>query len=529
MMKKRFGGFEVNGKPFFPLGAQSHNSSSYDAEMFREAVRSTLAINCNTIEAPVYWEKIEPEEGVFEFSMVKNMVEICRENDLKLIILWFASWKNGEMSYCPEYIKRDTARFQRVIGADGVPVTDLSVHYVANCEADANAFTKLIAYIRTIDEAQHTILAVQVENEPGYLRTDRDYTPSAIKNQNASVPADLLAYLQTHQHGAPYRDWEKHGFEKEQDWFTTFGIYGYEYCEAWHLAHYVDSVAAAGKAVYDIPMYINVWLTGDVNWIVPGLEYPGGGAVERTLDVWLCAVQHLDMIAPDIYERNSYRFQHICDVYSRDHNALFVPESSRALHGACNMFYAIASGAVGYACFGVEDALDKNGEITDECRAIADSNAVVRNAMPLILKHRNTGGMYSVLQHDGETSRSYEFDHYIGCVQFSGGNHARRTDYHTRRNPGTMEMQTPRGLIFEDDPKTFFLAGNYHLRMVEKSSPAWGRLDRYMPMVDCIAVEEGIFNEKGIFHVTRIRNGDEVIFGGFWVTPACGIVRVRLL
>lgn len=525
---KKFDGFKVHGKPFFALGAQAHNSSSYSREMFQGAVDSALALRCNTLEAPVYWEKIEPQEGEFDFSMIDMMVDLCRKNALHLVILWFGSWKNGEMSYCPAYVKRDTVRFQRVLGADGVAVTDLSAHSAANRDQDANAFAKLLAYLKKIDGDTQTVIAVQVENEPGYLRTDRDYSPSALDHQNRAVPEGLLAFLEGRKSSEPYRDWVKNGFQRGQNWFQTFGIRGYEYCEAWYISRYIDWVAAKGKAQYDIPMYVNVWLT-TAPWGIPGLNYPGAGAVKRNLDIWQCAVSALDIIAPDIYVRNPYRFQEHCNTYLREDNALFIPESFRDVSSACNMFYAIAVGAVGYACFGSELVFDKDGQISEECKAIVDSNSVVQNAMPLILKHRNTGKIHSVVRHEGDEYAMFEFDSYIGSVQYEPIAYNAVMDYHNIRDLGTKEMQTPRGLIFEDEPNVFYLAGCYHLRLAKKKSPDWNLTDRYLNIVDHISVEEGHFDDNGVFVSDRVRNGDELIFGGFWVTPKCGIVRVQLL
>ena len=39
---------------------------------------------------------------------------------------------------------------------------------------------------------------------------------------------------------------------------------------AWSIANYIDGVAEAGKAVYDIPMYINVWLMEQREWSMAG-------------------------------------------------------------------------------------------------------------------------------------------------------------------------------------------------------------------------------------------------------------------
>ncbi|MDR3338376.1 MAG: DUF5597 domain-containing protein [Treponema sp.] len=524
---KRFEGFSVKGKPFFPLGAQAHNSSSYSRGMFGESIKAALALNCNTVEAPIYWEKIESAEGVFDFSSVDYLVEMCRKSKLALVLLWFASWKNGDLSYAPEWVKRDQSRFQRVLRSDVLPVADLSSHYSANREADERAFTAVLAHLKEIDGAEQTVIAVQVENEPGFMRTDQDYSPKAREDLKAPVPEKLLTYLESHTEAPAYRDWKKHGLKKNAAWADAFGFRGYEYCEAWHLARYIDAIAAAGKAVYDIPLYINVWLNDGTPWGLPGIEYPGGGAVARALHVWLAAVEHIDMIAPDNYMQNSYSYEKAAGFYCTEENALFTPESSPNATGASNMFYAIARGAVGNAIFGSESCLDNGGNVREPALPLRDSNYAVQQALPLIIKHRNTGKMYPVIRHDSQTDAAYEFEEFLGNVHFTGD--GAFTDYSTLRETLTPEQKTPRGLIIEDEPKTFYLLGRFSLRLVPKKSPDVSFAGGYVPSPDFVSVEEGHFNDRGLFVTDRIRNGDEAFAAGFWVSCGCGVVRVVLV
>ena len=522
---KLFEGFNVNGKPFFALGAQAHNSSSYNREMFAESIKATLAMNCNTLEAPVYWEVVEKTEGVFDFSCVDFMTEMCRKAQLKLVILWFASWKNGDISYAPGWVKENQTRFQRVLSGDGTPVSCLSSHYEENSKVDAKAFAALAAYIKKIDEKQQTIIALQVENEPGYLRTERDFSPKSLENLGTNVPEKLLSWLENHKSSAPYLIWKKEGSRKNANWTDTFGFHGYEFCEAWNLALYIDRVAAAGKKENGIPMYINVWLNDGSPWGISGIEYPGGGAVAKTLHIWLAAVEHIDLVAPDIYEQNCYRFEKIANLYKTETNALFIPESSANLSGSCNMFYAIGRGAIGYASFGIESCLDVEGNVRPQALPARDSNLAAKNAIPLIIKHRFTGKMYPVLPHTGKGDEGYEFENYIGTVNFSA---VHSYDFHTRRMNLNEEQLTPRGLIFEDEPDLFYLAGLFNLRLFPKKSPGLSKIVYSLPVPDFLNIEEGIFDENGQFRVTRTRNGDEAMFGGFWVTPFCGLVRIRL-
>lgn len=525
---EKFEGFIVNGKPFFVLGAQAHNSSSYNESEFEKALIAAEKLYCNTIEAPIYWEKVEPEEGKFDFSLVDMMIRKCREHSLKLILLWFASWKNGEMHYCPEFVKKDTVRFPRVIGADGTRLLSLSTHYESNWKADANAFARLMNHIKEVDAQEQTVIAVQVENEPGYIRTDRDYSEAAQKDLAAPVPEELFKYLEQRRTGEVYEEWAKHGFRKG-NWIECFGLKGIEFCEAWSLAKYIDYVAGEGKKYYDIPMYVNVWLS-ITPWGIPGLNYPCGGAIPKVLDIWKCATKHIDFIAPDNYQQNYRLYRDYCDAYTREDNLLFIPESSRSGENALHMFYAIGScRAIGYSVFGVESMFDKDGNVKTESAGIMESYKAIRSAINLILKHRKTGKMYAVVQDKYVESDIYEFERYIGCTPYQFDKYSGRKDYYSANYP-TAPLELPyRGLIFEDSPTEFYLAGNFHLRLAYKSSPEWNGTRQMFDMVDYVSVEEGYFDPDGQFVTTKVRNGDEVAFGGFWVTPHCGVVRVKLL
>jgi hypothetical protein len=331
----------------------------------------------------------------------------------------------------------------------------------------------------------------------------------------------------------PYQDWNKHGLKKGSNWVETFGYHGYEFCEAWYLAAYIDKVAAAGKAKYDLPMYVNVWTSFSAAWGVAGVEFPCGGPGPRTFEIWLAAVEYLDIIAPDNYEQNSYRFEVQCDFFNRGENTLFIPESSKNITGACNMFYAIAHGAVGYSCFGAESCIDSEGNLNELGIPIRDTNFGVQRVIPLIVKHRNTGRMYPVVKkHDGETDRFFEFEEFIGNVTLVNPvlrNDQSRPDYINKRDMVPPELAVPRGLIIEDEDRVFYLAGRFNLRLIAKRSSEVLKILQHLPLAEFLSVEEGHFNDNGIFTTDRIRNGDEVYFCGFWVTPRCGVVRIKLL
>jgi len=107
----------------------------------------------------------EPEEGRFDFSVTDSMILSARKNDLKVVLLWFGSWKNSMSCYAPMWVKKDSKRFPRARKTDGTPVEILTPFSNENCEADCRVFRALMKHIRKLDEVSRTVIMIQVENE----------------------------------------------------------------------------------------------------------------------------------------------------------------------------------------------------------------------------------------------------------------------------------------------------------------------------------------------------------------------------
>jgi GH35 family endo-1,4-beta-xylanase len=85
----------VDGKPFLMLGAELQNSSLSSAEYMSEVWPKMVATNINTVLGAVTWEVVEPEEGKFDFGELDKVILGAREHGIRLVLLWFGSWKNG--------------------------------------------------------------------------------------------------------------------------------------------------------------------------------------------------------------------------------------------------------------------------------------------------------------------------------------------------------------------------------------------------------------------------------------------------
>ncbi len=89
----------VDDKPYLILGAELQNSSMSSARYMDTVWRKIASMGVNTVLGAVTWEDIEPEEGRFDFTELDAVLAGAREHGLRLIVLWFGSFKNGQLSY----------------------------------------------------------------------------------------------------------------------------------------------------------------------------------------------------------------------------------------------------------------------------------------------------------------------------------------------------------------------------------------------------------------------------------------------
>ncbi len=478
----------VDDKPFLILGGELHNSSSSQLEYMQPIWERMAALNLNTVLAAVFWELMEPEEGVFNFDLVDGLIQEARNHNLRLIFLWFGSWKNGTSSYIPLWMKQDYSRFPRVKLSNGQSIEVLSNLSEANQQADCKAFAALMHHLREVDGNKHTVIMVQVENEVGVLGDSRNHSDEANQTFNLPVPQRLIEQLQQHRHELSaeiLQRWAKTGFKTSGSWEEIFGSSPEtdELFMAWHYARYVDSVAAAGKAEYELPMFVNAWL--DYSRLKPG-GWPSGGPVPRMLDIWLAGASHIDLFCPDIYFGD---FQQWCQQYTRRNNPLFIPETLLNETSPRNIFYAIGQyDAIGTSPFAV-DGPENPAHIS-----LSKNYALLKQIAPLILEHQGKGEMTAFIldeEHPSVTRELGEYELEISLDQIFG--------YKAERGYG---------LVISTGGNTFIGTG-YGFRVIFRPKTA------SPTHVGITNVDEGEYRD-GQWIPGRRLNGDETAGGLAW-------------
>lgn len=257
----------VNEKPFFIRGGEIHNSSASSLEYMAGKVWPALRdLHMNTVIAPVYWETVEPEEGNYDWKLVDGLIDQAKNEGMHLVFLWFGLWKNAESMYIPGWMKKNTDLYFRAVKRNGEPLETISPFCEAAVEKDAEAFAKLMAHIREVDEKDSTVIMMQVENEIGLLGTERDYGEKADAVFETEVPAEIA---------------ELYG--KEGCWRDVFAEDAEEAMMAYAFARAVEKITKAGRNEYPLPCYANAWLK-QYPWYAG--SYPSGEPIKGVHKIW---------------------------------------------------------------------------------------------------------------------------------------------------------------------------------------------------------------------------------------------------
>jgi hypothetical protein len=295
-------------------------------------------------------------------------------------------------------------------------------------------------HIKEVDGTQHSVVMMQVENEVGVLRDTRDRSPVANRAFAGQVPAELMNYLQSHKDTLipEFREvWAANGYKKSGTWEEVFGpgkpatleipiqttvsVLGPlehenswqrlhwaadEIFMAWNYARFLEKVVQAGKAVYDIPMYVNGWLQ-QPNHAWPG-TYPSGGPLPQVHDIWRAGAPDIDILAPDLYLEY---FDDVCERFKRNGNPLFIPETST---NPANAIMAVGKyDTIGFSPFGI----DGNRPIPPD---LATVYGLLDQMSPMILAHQGTDSITAVRLNQGDSPKEVKLGNYTLTLTYTG-------------------------------------------------------------------------------------------------------------
>jgi hypothetical protein len=506
----------VDGKPFLALAHELGNDSATSVEYMKPVWPKIVDAKVNTVLAGVSWAQIEPQEGKFDFSELDGIIRDARSYHIRLALLWFATWKNGQSSYPPGWVKKDYERFPRVQivgglwpvfgGEAGQPrvalpgsrsIELLSPFGEASRDADARAFAALMRHVKEVDGSRHTVVMIQVENEIGLQGDTRDRSPAANRAFDGPVPVELMDYIQQHKDNlipVLRKVWEAAGFKTSGTWEEVFGKGrpAEEIFMAWHFARYVNRVIEAGKAEYPLPMFMNCPQSGFGTAPAPVKGGQSGGPMPDAMDIWRAGAPLIDIFGIDVY---GFDFEMMLQKFSQSGNPVWIPETVGGLEGAARLLFALGRyDAIGFSPMngGIDRRLAPDYDLIS-------GYDIATQLTPLILEHQGTGTMSAILMQPKDPPREIRLGNYTLSVAFVKP----RAE---KRGEPAPEPPTLAGAIFiSTGPDEYYAAGFGLSIAFTPNTPG-------LPYAGLDTVEEGTY-VNGRWVAGRHLAGDETIEG----------------
>jgi beta-galactosidase GanA len=312
------------------------------------------------------------------------------------------------------------------------------------------------------------------------------------------------------------------------------------YFHAWAIARYVQQVAAAGKAIYPLPMYVNAALHNPLTPEVP-VTYESGGPTDNVIPIWKAEAPAIDIEAPDIYLRDTAAYLKTLDVYHRPDNALFVPETTGSPQSARFFFSALGLQAIGYSPFGLDYTRTRPaipGE-PDAKNAFLEPTAqnyrLIGPMMRDIARLNFEGRLQATAEPDDQSSQVLHFGDWDAVITYK----ARRWPW---ENANQKHEPLGRALVAQLAPNQFLVTGidctiDFRPAGTPEQQKAGGivfgtgqepsaKIDGKWIHRQFLRVEEGQY-VNGAFKFERILDGDQTDYGLIF-TSAPEVLHVSL-
>lgn len=322
-------------------------------------------------------------------------------------------------------------------GRDGQLLESVSPFCHEAVERDKNAFCALMDHLKAVDE-NRTVIMIQVENETGVWNQPRDFSPKASELFNESIPEEMARLYHT-----------------KGTWPQAFGKDACDYFMAWGFSKAVGEIAAAGRAIYDLPMFMNSVAVG---LPLKAGDVPSGGPLPRVHRIWRAFAPAIDLYGPDIY---SPFYRAVSSEFAAA-NALMVPELSQDKNAASKALFTVAVyNTICFSPFGIDGfmaPLSENDLLaqtnSDQVAfdpqwgdALAYAYKILHLLWPQICQAQEDGRIYPFLE-EGNPFDEFILDDYIIKVSYGPKGGVRKSD----RPAGG-------GFILRLNPDSFLICG----------------------------------------------------------------------
>jgi len=257
----------VDGAPFLAIGIQYWFDRCNRIRDFDYLFAHTVKMGLNTVFFPIRWAAMEAREGRYDFGPLDHALRRCRQHGLRMSLLWFGSNQGSFPRPAPEWVRDDKGRFPRVVDAAGRERETFCPSNPSLLAAEKRAFVALLRHLAAVDGKRHTIIMMQIENEPCLAM--RETRKGAFEEMDEWIMRCHCPACDAIHARAGTTDWES-------------GVRA--------LGGYINSLLAAQKRIFPVLTYTNFALS------LPFAPRPGNDAA-----LYRKAAPRLDFVAPDFY------------------------------------------------------------------------------------------------------------------------------------------------------------------------------------------------------------------------------------